>query len=207
MTQGFRLGLTGGIGSGKTRVADLLAEHGAAVIDTDAIAHRLTAPGGAAIESLRRAFGADMIDAGGALDRARMRELVFKDGAAKARLEAVLHPMIGQGVEDAAREAVGSYLVFVVPLLVESGRWRDRVHRICVVDCDEATQVARVQHRSGLSPEMVASIMAAQASRAERLAVADDVVVNDGGTTPQLLEERVLALHLQWVEAARQLAG
>ncbi|MDX3906823.1 MAG: dephospho-CoA kinase [Pigmentiphaga sp.] len=196
----LRIGLTGGIGSGKTAVADLLAAQGAAIIDTDRIAHTLTAPGGLAIEPLRREFGPAMIGPDGAMDRASMRELVFADPGAKARLEALIHPLIGQEVEREARERTGVYQVFVVPLLVESGRWRERVHRICVVDCDEATQVARVQRRSGLAPEMVARIMNAQASRAERLAVADDIILNDGATTPEQLAERTLAQHRAWLQ-------
>lgn len=198
----LRVGLTGGIGSGKTAVADLLAAQGAAIIDTDAIAHALTAPGGLAIEPLRRAFGPSMIGADGAMDRARMRELVFADPQAKSRLEALIHPLIGQEAEREAAERQGVYQVFVVPLLVESGRWRERVDRICVVDCDEATQMQRVQRRSGLAPEMIARIMNAQATRAERLAVADDVILNDGGTTPAQLADRTLAQHRAWLELA-----
>jgi len=198
----LRVGLTGGIGSGKTAVADLLAAQGAAVVDTDVIAHALTAPGGLAIEPLRRAFGSDMIGPDGAMDRPRMRALVFSDPRAKARLEALIHPLIGQEVEREAAERRGVYQVFVVPLLVESGRWRDRVDRICVVDCDEAAQVARVQRRSGLAPEMIARIMNAQATRAQRLAAADDVIVNDGGTTPAQLAERTLAQHRVWLDLA-----
>lgn len=196
----LRVGLTGGIGSGKTAVADILEAQGAAVIDTDAIAHALTAPGGLAIEPLRREFGSDMIGPDGAMDRPRMRALVFSDAQAKTRLEALIHPLIGQEVEREAARRQGLYQVFVVPLLVESGRWRDRVDRICVVDCDEATQVRRVQRRSGLAPDMVARIMAAQATRAQRLAVADDVILNDGQTTPGQLSERTLARHRAWLD-------
>lgn len=194
----LKIGLTGGIGSGKTRVADILAEHGAAIIDTDLIAHRLTAPGGRAIPPLREAFGDAMIDPSGALDRARMRELVFKDPRAKTQLETLLHPMIGQSVAEEAERARGAYQVFVVPLLVENGRWRDRVDRICVVDCDEPTQIRRVQARSGLDTDLIDRIMAAQATRAQRLAVADDIIVNDGDTCPDELIARTVAMHIQW---------
>ena len=194
------VGLTGGIGSGKSTVADRLAAFGAALVDTDAIAHALTAPGGLAIEPLRREFGPDMIGPDGAMDRPRMRALVFSDAQAKTRLEALIHPLIGQEVEREAARRQGLYQVFVVPLLVESGRWRDRVDRICVVDCDEATQMQRVQRRSGLAPEMIARIMNAQATRAERLAVADDVILNDGGTTPAQLADRTLAQHRAWLQ-------
>lgn len=198
----YRIGLTGGIGSGKSRVADRLAELGAALIDTDVIAHQLTAPGGAAMPALRAAFGDAIADAQGALDRAAMRELAFRDASARARLERILHPMIGAAVAREAETAVGCYQVFVVPLLVESGRWRDRVDRICVVDCDPATQIARVGIRSGLTPEAVQRILQVQASREARLAVADDVIVNDGQTSPDALRERVDAMHASWLALA-----
>jgi len=195
----LRIGLTGGIGSGKTRVADQLGELGAAIIDTDLIAHALTQPGGLAIEPLRALFGEHVITADGALDRAVMRDLVFRDATARARLEGVIHPMIGNEVARQAAESTGLYQVFVVPLLVESGRWRERVDRICVVDCDEATQIARVGQRSGLSPDAVQRILDVQASRQARLDVADDVIVNDGQTTPELLREQVAAKHAFWM--------
>ena len=198
----YSIGLTGGIGSGKTRVAELLAQWGAAVIDTDQVAHALTAPGGAAIPALREAFGPEVIDASGALDRAAMREIAFSDDAARARLQAILPPRIGRETKRLAERAQGPYLVYVVPLLVESGRWRDRVDRICVVDCDPETQVARVQARSGLTPEIIRRIMAAQAARATRLAAADDVILNDGGTDPGQLRARAKSLHERWCELA-----
>jgi len=195
----FRIGLTGGIGSGKTRVADQLGELGAALIDTDLIAHELTRPGGAAIEPIRAAFGDESIDASGALDRAFMRALAFRDSGARARLEAILHPMIGDEVQRQADSVSGLYQVFVVPLLVESGRWRERVDRICVVDCDPATQIARVVQRNNLTPADVQRVIDVQASREAKLAVADDVVVNDGETTPEQLRQRVNALHARWL--------
>ena len=196
----LKIGLTGGIGSGKTRVADLLQARGAAIIDSDAIAHALTAPGGAGIAPLRAAFGDEMIDVHGALDRARMRELVFRDRAAKTRLEAILHPMIRAHIDAAAAESTGLYQVFVVPLLVESGQWAGRVDRVCVVDCDEETQIRRVQTRSGLTRDAVERIMLVQAMRDERLGAADDVIVNDGATTADELEARVETLHARWRE-------
>lgn len=203
----FSIGLTGGIGSGKSKVADWLAEWGAAVIDTDRISHDLTAPGGAAIEPLRTAFGADAIGPDGAMDRDWMRARAFADPAARLRLESVLHPLIGQAVQDQARQARGSYLVLVVPLLVESGRWRDRVDRICVVDCDPETQVRRVQARSGLTRSTIERIMSAQASRADRLAAADDIIVNDGSTDLDALRRRVLQLHQAWSDRASRTAA
>jgi len=200
----FKVGLTGGIGSGKSVVADMLAAHGAAIIDTDVIAHDLTRPGGAAIEPIRAAFGPDVIAENGALDRAVMRELVFHSPEAKRRLEAILHPMIRAETEARARVAQGSYVVFVLPLLVESGRWLHLLDRICVVDTETETQVARVQARSGLTREVIGRIMAAQASREERQAVAHDVVFNGKDTTLAELEHSVLTLHETWCRLAQE---
>ena len=202
----YKIGLTGGIGSGKSKVADLLATWGAAIVDTDVIAHDLTAPGGAAIEPIRQEFGPEVIAPTGALDRQAMRELVFSSPEVRHRLEAIIHPMISSVTQQRASQAQGCYLVYVVPLLVESlkqsSRWRDQVDRICVVDCDPATQVSRVQARSGLTPEVIARIMSAQASREDRLAVANDVVLNDGQTTLDDLVRRSRTLHDQWCELA-----
>ena len=194
----FKLGLTGGIGSGKTYVANLLAGWGASVIDTDQIAHALTAPEGLAIAPIRAAFGSDVISLEGALDRSKMRELVFSSPAKRVTLEEILHPLIAQEVLVQAKTATGLYAVFVVPLLVESGRWRDRIDRLCVVDCDEATQIARVQARSGIPTDTIRRILDAQASREQRLAVADDIIVNSARTTVQELEKQVLVLHEGW---------
>jgi dephospho-CoA kinase len=193
----LRVGLTGGIGSGKSTVAGLLAAHGAAIIDTDAIARRLTLPGGAAIAAIRSEFGEAFIDATGALDRDRMRALAFADPPAKRRLEAILHPLIGFEAEREAREAQSAVLVFDVPLLVESGRWRQRVDRVLIVDCSEQTQVRRVVDRAGWAVETVRSVIAAQASRAARLACADAVIHNDGITLEQLAMQ-VDTLWRQW---------
>ena len=198
----FSIGLTGGIGSGKSKVADWLAEWGAAVIDTDQIAHELTAPGGAAIAPIRAAFGADAIRPDGALDRDWMRARVFADPAQRQRLESVLHPLIDQAVCARAAQAEGDYQVFVVPLLVESGRWRDRVDRICVVDCDPETQVRRVQARSGLTRDTIERIMSVQASRAGRLAAADDVILNDSSTDLDALRRCVCQFHQAWRDCA-----
>ena len=201
------IGLTGGIGSGKSRVADLLAQWGAAIIDADAIAHALTAPGGAAMPALREAFGADAVTAQGALDRAWMRERVFRDPGVKARLEGILHPLIGRHVREQGERAQGAYRVFVVPLLVESGRWRDKVDRICVVDCDPGTQISRVQARSGLTPDGIRAIMATQSTREARLQAADDVILNDGATSPVLLHERTKLMHDRWIALAATLGN
>ncbi|MEW6165613.1 MAG: dephospho-CoA kinase [Pseudomonadota bacterium] len=199
----FVVGLTGGIGSGKSAAAECFAALGAAIVDTDAIAHALTGAGGAAIAALRDAFGPEALTPEGALDRAAMRQRAFADPAIRRRLEGILHPLIRAESERQVRRAAGSdfpYVVLVVPLLVESGGYRQRVDRVAVVDCPEATQAARVMARSGLEREAVATIMAAQAPRAARLAVADDVIDNAG--MPEALRERVAALHARYLALA-----
>ena len=175
----LRIGLTGGIGSGKSSVAQLLVARGAALIDTDAIAREITAPGGSAIEALRAAFGPDAIAADGGLDRPRMRELAFADADARRRLEAILHPQIGARVERLGAESSAAVHVLDIPLLVESGRWRARVDRVWLVDCSETRQVERVVARSGWSEAAVRAVLAQQASRAARRAAADAVIDND----------------------------
>ncbi len=195
----LKIGLTGGIGSGKTRVSDLLGEWGASVIDTDAIAHQATAVGGAAIPAIEQAFGRSAIRADGALDRDWMRTRVFNDAKARVQLEAIVHPLISIETERRASAAQGRYLVFVVPLLVESGKWASRVDRVCVVDCEPETQVLRVQNRSGLTLDIIRRIMAAQADRATRLAAAQDVIFNGAGVTPQALEAAAHAQHERWL--------
>lgn len=180
----LEIGLTGGIGSGKTRVADMFAARGAAIIDTDLLAHEITAPGGQAIPALVEAFGPQCLRPDGAMDRDAMRAVVFADPAAKARLERITHPLIRELTTARARAIADArehpYLIYVVPLLVESGAWVERVGRVLVVDCTEDTQIARVMARNGFSREQVLAIMAKQATRAQRLAVANDVVDNDG---------------------------
>lgn len=197
----FSVGLTGGIGSGKTTVANMFSARGASIIDTDSIAHVLTAPGGAAMPAIQAEFGAPFVTEEGSMDRARMRQYVFAEPTAKARLEAILHPLIRIETERAAAEAKGSYSIFVVPLLVESRGWKQRVSRVLVVDCSEETQIRRVISRSGIPEAQVRAIMAAQASRAERLAAADDVIVNDGDTL-ELVPE-VDRLHAMYLGLAR----
>ena len=194
----FSIGLTGGIGSGKTTVADMFAERGASIVDTDLIAHSLTAPGGPAMPAIIAEFGPDFADATGAMDRARMRQLVFADAGAKARLEAILHPRIRDGALAAGAAATGSYVIYAVPLLVESGTWRSRVQRVLVIDCREEVQISRVMARNNLPESQVLAIMAAQASRAQRLAAADDVIDNNDGIaalTPQI--DRLHALYMK----------
>lgn len=199
----FVVGLTGGIGSGKSAAADLFAERGIAVIDTDAIAHALTAPGGAAMGAIRAEFGDSVTNAKGALDRPAMRTIAFADPSARKRLEAILHPLIRCESErllapDAARSP---YAILMVPLLIEAGDYRRRVNRIAVVDCAETTQIARVASRSGLAREEIDRILAAQATRAERLAAADDVIDNDGPLAA--LAPQIERLHLHYLDLAR----
>lgn len=196
------VGLTGGIGSGKSTVADLFAARGAALVDTDVIAHQLTGPHGVAMSAIVGAFGDSIRRADGGLDRAAMRRLVFSDRLAKARLEAIMHPLIRQESEArCAAATTAPYVLLVVPLLVESGTYRERADRILVVDCDTAIQVSRVMARSGLAAEEVEAIIASQASRAARRAAADDVVFNDSGL--EELMPQVAALHQRYVDLAR----
>lgn len=189
--------MTGGIGSGKTTVADMLAARGAAVVDTDLIAHRLTGSNGLAIPDIRTQFGDAFLTADGSMDRAKMRAYVFSEPSAKTRLESILHPLIRIETEREAMEAQGAYLVFVVPLLVESGNWRERVSRVLVVDCTEETQIRRVMSRSGLAESQVRAIMAAQVSRQQRLAAADDVIDNDSEALALMSQvDRLHALYI-----------
>jgi dephospho-CoA kinase len=202
MKRRFSVGLTGGIGSGKSTVADLFAAQGAAIIDTDLIAHQLTAAHGLAMPHIRTIFGSDYIATDGAMDRQKMRAAVFADPAMKAKLEAVLHPLIRSETARAASEAQGAYLLFVVPLLVESGVWTERVSRVLVVDCPEDVQIRRVMQRNGFSEEQVRAIMATQAPRARRLAAADDVILNDG-LDAAALQSQVAALHQRYLSLAQ----
>lgn len=186
------VGLTGGIGSGKSAAADEFERLGATVVDTDAIARELTAPGGAAVPSVRALFGDAFIRPDGAMDREAMRRRVFSDPAAKRALESLLHPMIREESRRRIAAAKGPYVIHVVPLLVESPDYRGRFDRVLVIDCPEALQVERVQARSGLSLDEVRAIIAQQAPRAARLAAADDVV--DNGGTLEALRRQVASL-------------
>jgi dephospho-CoA kinase len=196
----IKVGLTGGIGSGKSTVLAMLADLGAATIDADAISRATTTAGGAAIAAIARVFGADFITAAGALDRERMRSHAYADPTARKRLEEIIHPLVGQESArqvQAAMDAGARCIVFDIPLLVESGRWRSQVDRVLVIDCSPETQVARVVARSALKPEEVLAIIAAQAPRALRLAAADVVICNEG-LSLQALRDNV-------VQAARRL--
>lgn len=189
----FSVGLTGGIGSGKSVVARLFAARGATIVDTDQIAHGMTGPDGPAMAAIRAEFGAQYADAQGAMDRAKMRALVFSDPTAKARLEAILHPRIRDAALAAAAAATGAYVMYDVPLLVESGTWKQRVSRVLVVDCPETVQLERVMARNGMPESQVRAIMANQATRAQRAAAADDIINNGGDLSA--LEEQVAHFH------------
>ncbi len=185
----LRVGLTGGIGSGKSTVLQMLADLGAAVIDADVISRATTAAGGPAIPAIAQHFGAHFVTAQGALDRDRMREHAYADPQARKQLEAIIHPLVGQESArqvEAALDAGARCIVFDIPLLVESGRWRSQVDRVLVVDCSPQTQIDRVVARSALKPDEIQAIMAAQANRAVRLAAADDVICNEGISLTQL---------------------
>ncbi len=199
------IGLTGGIGSGKSTVAKMLLQCGAHLVDTDAIARALTQPGGAAMPALAAEFGAEVIDATGALNREHMRQLVFADVAAKTRLEAILHPLIGQESTRQAAASGGKPVVFDVPLLTESQGlrpWRTRVHKVLVVDCTEATQIARVVMRPGWTEEAAQRVITQQAQRSARRAIADAVIYNDGIGMDEL-QTQVQALWALWFGVPR----
>ena len=201
MSRAFVVGLTGGIGSGKSAAADEFARLGATIVDTDAIAHELTAAGGAAIPALRGLFGPAYFDASGAMDRAKVRATVFADPVAKKNLEALLHPMIRIESERRIAGSAGTYVVYVVPLLIESGNYRERVQRVAVVDCPEDLQLQRVRQRSRLAEDEIRRIIASQIPRAERRAAADDVIDNSG--TVDALHKQVRNLHLKYTALAQ----
>lgn len=198
----YCVGLTGGVGSGKSTVAGLFAALGVSVIDTDQIAHEITQAGGGAMPALRAAFGPDMIAPDGSLDRARMRKLVFADSESRRHLESILHPLILAEVRRRLEApARGGYVLLIVPLLVEAGGYRRLVDRVLVVDCDEAQQLQRTARRPGLSEADALAIIGAQAPRAERLACADDVLDNRGDV--RSLRHQVEALHQRYLVLAR----
>ncbi|MDR2924910.1 MAG: dephospho-CoA kinase [Azoarcus sp.] len=196
----LKIGLTGGLGSGKSTVSAHFARLGIEIIDTDAIARELAAPNGLAIPSLRKAFGETVIGKDGGLDRAYMRGLVFADPLARARLEGILHPLIEAEGLRRIKAARSPYVVIDVPLLAETGRWRARCDRICVVDCPRETQIMRAAGRDGHSRQEIEAILAAQASREARLAIADDVIDNSG--TLNALHAQADALHDRYLALA-----
>lgn len=185
----MRVGLTGGIGSGKSTVARLLVQLGACLLDADALVHTLTAAGGAAMPAILAAFGPDFVDAAGALDRARMRTLIHSDNAAKSRLEGILHPQVAQQMQalaQAAQQQCARCIVFDIPLLAESAHWRPQLDHVLVVDCTPSVQTERVMARNQFTQEQVQRIMASQASRAQRLQCADSVICNAHLTMAEL---------------------
>lgn len=195
------IGLTGGIGSGKSAAAERFAQQGITVIDTDSISHALTAPDGKAIPAIHAAFGPGMITPDQALDRTAMRERVFSDPEARHTLESILHPMIRSESLRQYALAKSSYVILAVPLLLESGSYQDQCQRICVVDCPEALQITRVSTRSGLTEPQIRAIMATQISRAARLAAADDIIDNSG--TLPMLHQQVDRLHARYLALSR----
>ena len=197
----FVVGLTGGIGSGKSAAAEEFGRLGATVVDTDTIALELTRAGGTATGQVRSLFGDEYIDAEGAMDRAKMRALAFRDPAARKALEGLLHPMIRAESGRQIAAASGPYVIYVVPLLVESAGYRQRVARVLVVDCPESVQMERVRRRSGLSEDDVRRIIEAQIKRADRLAAADDVIDNSG--TLDALHKQVRELHARYLAESR----
>jgi len=196
----FRIGLTGGIGSGKTSVADIFAELGVPVIDTDVIARELTRRDGAALPAIRAIWGESVMRPDGELDRDALRRTIFADRRERQQLEAILHPLIRQQVVNALAATSAPYVLVVIPLLVETGSYRDLLDRVLVVDCTESLQIERVRARSRLSKEEVSAILAAQADRASRLAAADDVITNDSDR--RSLRDQVLSLHARYSEIA-----
>ena len=203
MSPAFSVGLTGGVGSGKSTIASMFSNRGAALVDADAVAHQLTSVGCAAIGALRDAFGDEAIAADGSLDRVYMRARVFYDAVLRTKLEGLLHPMIRSAMNELADRQVlegATYVVRVVPLLVEGGNWRRYADRLLLVDCSDATQLARVRARPGIDDATARRIIAAQATRAERLAVADDVLFNEASLDQ--MDRRVARLHQTYVHYA-----
>lgn len=194
------IGLTGGIGSGKSTVAELFTRLGAGTVDTDLLARELTAPGTPTLASIAAQFGADILSPEGSLDRARLRERVFANPTERARLEALLHPPIRGLMLERAAQLRAPYVILVIPLLFETGQ-QSLIHRVLVVDCPEATQVERVRQRSGLSDSEISGIMQTQVPRAERLARADDIIDNQGD--PEALQPQVERLHQRYLALAK----
>jgi dephospho-CoA kinase len=196
----FCVGVTGGIGSGKSRAAAMFGELGAGVVDTDDISHEITAAGGSAMPAIIAAFGTTAAAADGSLDRAAMRRLAFEKPDARKQLETILHPRIRERARIRVLASTTPYVLLVVPLLLETGAYRDLIRRVLVVDCDESLQISRATQRSNLTAEAVRAIMAAQLPRQQRLAGADDVIRNDGDF--EQLQAQVAALHLQYLRLA-----
>lgn len=200
----FCVGVTGGIGSGKSRAAALFGELGADVVDSDDISREMTAAGGGAMPAIVAAFGSEVAAADGSLDRARMRRLVFEKPEARKQLESILHPRIRKLARDRVMASAARYVLLVVPLLLETGGYRDLIRRVLVVDCDESLQISRTMQRSNLDADAVRAIMAAQLPRRERLAGADDIIYNDGDV--EQLRVQVTNLHQRYLKLAAETA-
>jgi dephospho-CoA kinase len=205
MASVFTVGLTGGIGSGKTTVAESFASNGASVVDTDKISHLLTGPNQPALAEIARNFGPQFLASDGSLDRIRMRNLVFADPSARKNLEEILHPMIREETVRQIQNAIAPYVIVVVPLLIESDSYKKTMNRILVVDCEPETQIRRVTERSGLNREEVLSIIKTQVSRERRLSEANDIIYNEG--TIESLLAQVKALHIQYLRFATMRTG
>lgn len=201
MTRPLRIGLTGGIASGKSTVTQRFAELGIPIIDADVAARNVVEPGKPGLEQVVRRFGRGVLDTNGSLDRRALRALIFEDAGSRHALDAILHPLIRADMEHQAADAKGPYLVMAIPLLIEGGKAHERVHRVLVVDADEATQMQRVQARDGSSATQARAILASQASRAQRLAAADDVLLNTGSVAD--LRQAVDALHEKYLHLAQ----
>lgn len=201
----FKVGITGGIGSGKSTVCRLFAQWNVTIIDADAISHELTGPGGKAITAIQSIFGKPAISAEGGMNRAYMRKLVFEDAGVRHQLQAIIHPLINQEMAKKTASATGDYVIYDIPLLVESiHKYKDFLNVICVVDCEESEQLVRVQARSELSVEAVMNIIKAQASREQRLAVATEVIFNGSEVTHEQLQKRAFELHQKWLLQAQK---
>ncbi len=203
MSRTLTIGLTGGIGSGKSAVSDAFGELGVTIIDTDQISHDLTNKGAAAVKEIGHTFGLDLVH-DGVLDRSKLRDIIFKDDSARKLLEKILHPKIREKVESDLAKATSAYTIVVVPLLIEKKSYKF-LDRILVVDCDEKLQLDRVQRRSGLSESQVTDIMSKQATRKQRLAAADDVITNN--TDLDLLKSQVETLHIKYLDSSIALSG
>jgi len=196
------IGLTGGIGSGKTKAADMFKQLGAGIIDADQIAHELTRPDGKAIDPIRKMFGDSVIGEDGSMDRIAMRKLAFSDTAARHKLESILHPLIYQETQRQLSLIQSEYAVLVVPLLLETGNYLELINRILVIDCPESLQISRTMQRSKLNEQAVRDVMAIQCARDERLAQANDVIVND--SSEEHLQQQVQKLHQIYLDLARK---
>lgn len=201
----FCVGVTGGIGSGKSRATAMFGELGAGIVDTDAISHEITGVGGNAMPAITEAFGGSVVAADGSLDRAVMRRLVFANPQARKQLESILHPLIREHARHHVAQCGAPYVLLVVPLLLETGSYRDLIQRVLVIDCDESLQIIRTRQRSGITEEAVRAIMTTQLPREQRLAGADDVIRNDGDMAH--LREQVTVLHQRYLTMAADAAS